>query len=109
MDLIAALPPGSTFEITTPGSSGAGQVDTYDNSAIPVATCVLAIDYTSDVNGGYLTERGPTGQPYSPPCFIAGYFKVGDLIGLDAAAVTDLGKMAVGSAYNTPGGVLRIT
>jgi len=108
-NLTGGTTPAVSFANTTPGSSGAGQVDTYDNSAIPVATCVLAIDYTSDVNGGYLTERGPTGQPYSPPCFIAGYFKVGDLIGLDAAAVTDLGKMAVGSAYNTPGGVIRIT
>lgn len=94
---------------TTPGSAGAGQLDVYDNSTIAVANSLLAIDYTSDVNGGYLTERGPTGQPYNPPVFYSGYFKVADLIGLDAAAVVDLGKMAIGSAYNTVGGVLRIT
>lgn len=107
--LTGGTTPAVAFANTTPGSSGAGQLDVYDNSAIAVASCVLAIDYTSDVNGGYLTERGPTGQPYNPPVFYSGYFKVADLIGLDAAAVVDLGKMAIGSAYNTVDGVLRIT
>ena len=101
--------PTAAWTNTTPGSSGAGQVDVYDNSVITYANCVLAIDYTSDVDGGYLTERGPTGQPYSPPVFYAGYFKVGDLIGLQAAAVANLGKMVIGTAYNTVGGVLRIS
>lgn len=107
--LTGGTTPAVSFANTTPGSSGAGQVDVYDNSTITVASCVLAIDYTADVNGGYLTERGPTGQPYSPPVFYQGYFKVADLIGLDAAAVTDLGHMAIGTAYNSVGGVLRIT
>lgn len=100
--------PAIAIANTTPGSSGAGQMDVYDNSAPAVAHCILAIDYTADVNGGYLTERGPSGQPYSPPVFLAGYFKVADLIGLDAAAVGDLGRMVIGTAFNTAGGVLKV-
>ena len=100
--------PAIAIANTTPGSSGAGQMDVYDNSAPAVAAGLLAIDYTADVNGGMLTESGPTGQPYSPPVFIAGYFKVADLTGLDASAVTDLGRMVIGTAYNTTGGVLKV-
>lgn len=107
-NLTGGASPTVTFANTTPGSSGAGQLDTYENSGIPVASGVLAIDYYPDVNGGIQTERGPSGSPYSPPVYIKGYFKVADLTGLDAGAVTDMGRMAVGSAYNTSGGVIKI-
>lgn len=99
--------PAIAIANTTPGSSGAGQMDTYADGT-NVAAGLLAIDYTSDVNGGIMTERGPSGSPYSPPVFIAGYFKVADLTGLDAAGVADLGRMAVGTAFNTTGGVLKV-
>lgn len=99
--------PAIAIANTTPGSSGAGQMDTYVDGT-NVATALLAIDYECDVNGGLKTEHGPSGQPYSPPVFISGYFKVADLTGLDAAGVADLGRMVIGTAYNTTGGVLKV-
>jgi len=93
---------------TTPGSAGAAQMDAYDNSAIATATCLLAADYASDINGGVLTERGGTGTPFSARAYFDGPFNVADLTGLDANAVTDMGRMIFGTAYDSAGGVLKI-
>lgn len=101
--------PAIAIANTTTGSAGAGQMDIYDDSTVPTAHGLLAIDYVSDINGGLLTERGGSGQPYNPPVYIGGFFRVADLTGLDANGLADLGRMAVGSAFNTAGGVIYLT
>lgn len=107
----AGTSPAQSFALTTRGSSGEGQYDIYDDTAsdgTQVAKCVLEYDYLSDPQGGKVTEQGPTGQPFSPDAYFSGYFFVADLLGLDAAAVTDLGKMSEGTVFSAPNGILHI-
>ena len=94
---------------TTPGSAGAGQYGPYDNSSPGVARCVLKQDYWSDPLGGNSTEWGGTGQPYSPPAYFAGYFRVADLTGLDASAISDPGfRLVEGDTISATGAVIGI-
>lgn len=97
---------------TTPGSSGAGQMDTYDDGAsngTQTARAILKTPFKSDIFGGNANEHGATGQPTNAVVYTGGYFNVSDLTGLDANGVTDLGRMAIGTAFNTTGGVLKVT
>lgn len=84
--------PTATLATATQGTAGVGQYDAYasgnaDGTQVPRA--VLERDYLSDPQGGLVTEHGPTGEPYSPAAFVTGYFRCGDLAGLDAAAVAN--------------------
>jgi hypothetical protein len=96
---------------TTPGSSGAGQMAIYNGGAsdgTETARGVLKAPYRSDVNGANIGESSSSGQPANAQVYIKGYFRVADLVGLDANAVPELGRMAVGTAFNTAGGVIAI-
>lgn len=69
---------------------------TADTSA--PATCILQYPISTDINGlvalGGLSGVGEHGaQEYSAPVYEKGYFNCADLTGLDAAAVTQLGKL----------------
>lgn len=43
------------------------------------------------------------------PAFFQGHFRVGDLVGLDAAAVADLGKLISGNAIGDANAILAVT
>lgn len=104
--------PAIALAETTVGSSGAGQMDLYDDAAsngTQVARGVLKTPYKSDQYGGNQNEHGASGQPTNATVYTGGYFAVADLTGLDANGVADLGRMVVGTAYNTTGGILKIT
>jgi hypothetical protein len=99
---------------TTPGRQVGGSFREYDDAQT---------DGTNIARGvlEYSTVVTPDGRHYhgtlagglwtlSAPIYIAGYFRTADLIGIDAAAVTDLGRIvegAVGSLSNV-GTVLKI-
>ncbi len=98
---------------TTAGSSGAGQFDAYldagTNNAPTTARAVLKWDYLSDPLGGFVADAGATMAPYSPTIYEAGFFRVADLIGLDAAALADPGfRLVEGAALADTGAVIGI-
>jgi hypothetical protein len=64
-------------------------------------------DAAGNITHGDASFRGGEMFQSSTPAFAAGAFFVQDLVGLDAAAVTALGKLESGSVM-TPGSVLRI-
>lgn len=98
-----------TLTRTTPGSAGAGQYNLYDNSAVPIGRSLLKWDFLSDPMGGRVTEQGPTGQPYSPPAYFSGYFKISDLTGVDVALLSDPGfRLIEGTAITDAGAVLGL-
>jgi hypothetical protein len=109
----AGTAPAATAARTTPGTSGAGQFDKYvdagTNNAPQVARSVLMYDYLSDPLGGFVADAGVSGQPYSPPHYITGFFNVADLDGLDANGVTDPGwRIVEGAAITEAGAVVGI-
>ncbi len=102
--------PTGTWAYTTRGSCGEGQYDFYDDNAsdgTEVARAILMYDYKSDPMGGRVTEHGISGQPFTPEAYFSGYFRTADLLGFDAAALTDLGKLVAGTSYNDPNAVLK--
>ena len=98
---------------TTPGSCGAGQFDRYidagTNNSPTTARAILAHDYLTDPGGSLVTEGQKTLQGYSPVCYVAGYFNVSDLTGLDAAGVADPGwRIVEGAAITDTGAVVGL-
>lgn len=102
-----------SYARTTRGSSGAGQYDAYvdagTNSCPTTARSILEFDYLSDPLGGLVLQGQPSGQPYSPPAFFTGIFKVSDLTGLDANAVSDPGfRIYQGTAITDTGASIAL-
>jgi hypothetical protein len=94
---------------TTRGSCGAGQYEAYLDGTVDPAAAVLAVDYLSTPQGGLVGEGIPTGQAFSPPCYVAGYFNVADLTGLDANAAADAGwRLVTGDAITDTGAVVGL-
>lgn len=94
---------------TTRGSCGAGQYDAYLDGAVDPAAAVLATDYLSTPQGELVTEGIRSGQPFSPLAYVAGYFNVSDLTGLDAAAAADAGwRIVTGDAITDTGAVVGL-
>lgn len=94
---------------TTRGSCGAGQYDAYLDGTVDPAAAVLAVDYLSTPQGELVTDGVRTGQPFSPLCYVSGFFNVADLTGLDAAAAADAGwRIATGDAITDTGAVVAL-
>lgn len=98
---------------TTRGSAGPGQFDKYvdagTNSCPATARAVLAHDYASDPTGGLVTEGLKTMQGYSPLAFLAGFFNLADLTGMDANGAADSGwRFVEGNAVTETGVVLGL-
>lgn len=93
------------------GSIGlVGQMAAYNDAGangIAVARAVLYMDTQTDSAGRVLNEYGnPAGTDVM--VYDAGEFLCSKLIGLDANAILDLGRLTSGSAFNVAGAVLRI-
>jgi hypothetical protein len=72
-----------------------GSVKTYADANVDgsgVAKYITMYDVTVDASGNHAWGGGQLGEvrPYAP-CYIAGYFLISDLTGLDAAALADPG------------------
>jgi hypothetical protein len=85
-----------------------GKWAAYDNGAatgLEVARGIAMYNFTTDGSGN-VTIANDTGVTYhTAPIYLAGTFRTTELTGLDAAAVTDLGRLVAGALAD---GVLRI-
>lgn len=97
---------------TQRGCSGAGQYDVYDGSTVTTIDALnqyeVALDPTGALVGEYLTA---TGQPFSPPAFVQGYFNYADIPNVATAAVGNDKKLGyyTGSASATDGAILYLS
>jgi hypothetical protein len=87
-----------------------GTAKAYNNANVDgseVAKFILQYDVTTDASGNISIGGGDWAwtQP-SAPVYLSGYFRSTELTGLDAAAVTDLGRIVSGSLAD---GVLLVT
>lgn len=104
----AGTSPGITHTRTQIGSTGPGQFDTYENSVVAVARGILIREFHSDPQGGNITENGGPGQPDAAEMAFTGTYRMGDLTGLDANAVGDLGRIVLGAAYSDVDGWITL-
>lgn len=109
----AGSSPAIALTRTTPGSSGAGQFDEYLDAGTgnrpQVARNVLKYDWLTDPTGAETTEQGGANPGANALAYVAGFFSVGDLTGLDAAALSDPGfRLVAGAAITDPGAVIGI-
>lgn len=98
---------------TTRGSCGPRQADAYTDGAsegLSKAVGVLKADFDSDNYGGNTAnESGTTNQAEGAFMYTGGYFLTGQMTGLDAAAVADLGRLVAGTAHTDSSAVLFIS
>lgn len=102
--LTGGTTPGVTVAHTTTGRSlgtfaayAAGNTDGSQNP-----TCILKFPCATDASGqityGTVAGGGEWGQSsISTPAYFGGYFRTQELVGLDANAVTKLGKLSSGT------------
>jgi hypothetical protein len=112
------LKPSSTFaagtilgEITaTPGTYGPYATGNVDGTQNPIG--VLQYTCVTDASGNITFGSGPVGSAEwgqtfkTAPMYYTGEFRTEDLVGLDAGAVTKLGRLTQGT---TTSGTLLIT
>ena len=72
------------------------------------AAAICMYDCVSDgtnvtLTGGTSAEWGATRR--TAPIYLAGYFRMEELVGLDAGAIADLGRVVRGAS---PSGILRV-
>lgn len=107
-----ATPGNASLAHTVTGQS-LGTFKAYNDSntdGSQVARAILryacATDSSGNITFGTASGGGVYGQTYkSAPAFVAGAFQTSDLTGLDAAAVTDLGRIIEGVLAS---GILRL-
>lgn len=96
---------GTVVAIVTSG----GKFAAYDDSlstGVEVAKGIAMYDFTTDASSK-VTIGGDSSVTYdSAPIYIKGYFRTTELVGLDAAAVADLGRITQGTVAD---GVLHIS
>lgn len=109
----------ATITRTTAGKPAGGYWDAYDDAAtgsfagLATAKRILQYDCRTDSQGRiyFGTEKGAGDNGSfgrSAPAYHAGTFKCSELVGLDAAAVTDLGKLIAGTDVTLATTLLRI-
>ena len=112
---VTALPGGGSMVTvhTTPGITKGVYEDNLDGQSdgTQIAIGILAVDVVTDydgriVLGGQATSEHGQKLP-TAPMYYKGTFRCGDLTGLDAAGVTDMGRMLYG-AFSDAEGILHI-
>lgn len=103
-----------TIAHTTPGRMAGGSYRAYDDTQTDgtnIARGILCYPVVVTPDGKHYQGLDALDLPsWNASMFIAGYFRTADLVGIDAAAVTDLGRIthgAVGSLSNV-GTVLKV-
>jgi Bacteriophage lambda head decoration protein D len=86
-----------------------GTFKTYANAnadGSEVAKAILQYDVSVDSSGNHMVGGGEHGETLKyAPAYFAGTFRTTELVGLDAPALTDLGRLISGSLAD---GVLRL-
>lgn len=103
--------PAITLTRTTKGSCGSGQWDLQDDAAsdgTQVPKGFLERDYFSDVLGGNNTEFGTDAQPFSPPCYVSGFFNAADISGLTTTGLALIGRLAEGADLSDADAIVKI-
>lgn len=100
----------ATVATATAGSAGtAGTFRAYDptgSDGRQVAKCILQYDVDVDASGNITVGGGEYGETYkTAPAYFAGTFLTSELIDLDEAAVSQLGRLISGTVAS---GVLRM-
>lgn len=112
--LTGGAAPTAAVAHTTPGRTAGGHWKAYNNSGTDgeeIARGVLQYKTVVDTFGRHSVGGGEFGEfTLSAPIYIAGYFRTADLTGIDANAVTDLGRITHGdpAALSNTGTILRI-
>ncbi len=113
---VIGQPPGGTLAVarTTPGRAAGGMFKAYSAAnadGTQLAKGLLAYDTVVDALGRHqwYSDR-PASGVQGCPMFFEGQFLTSELVGLDAAAVGQLGRMVKGStaALTAPGALLRM-
>jgi hypothetical protein len=104
--------PAAAITRTTAGKPAGGYYDTYADTVIDPAKRVLRFPCTVDAFGNVVfgdtaNLEGPPNR--AAPAWFQGHFRISDLVGLDAAAVADLGKFTHGNAVTDANAILCIT
>jgi hypothetical protein len=100
----------ATVATPTAGSAGtAGTFRAYDpagSDGRQIARCILEYDVETDSSGNVTLFSSEHGETYaSAPAYFCGTFATADLVGLDDAAVAQLGRLITGTVAQ---GVLRM-
>lgn len=95
---------GTLIGLVTADGKGKAYADGNSDGS-QTAKAIAMYDFTTD-GSGKVTIANDTSVTYdTAPVYLAGTFRTNELTGLDAAAVTDLGRLVQGSIAD---GVLRI-
>lgn len=113
LDAALLATPGNASLTHSVTGQALGTFTDYDNAATDGtqhAKGVLRYDCATDSSGNITFGTAATGGPYqqtskSAPVYTSGSFRTEDLTGLDANAVTDLGRLTEGTIVT---GILRM-
>ena len=109
--------PVLVLTLTTGGQPAGGHWVAYDdagtNDGRRVAKALMQYDVVADNYGKITFGRQQGGgdygiKDYTAPAYYAGTFRTSDLVGIDAAAVTDLGRLISGVTLTLPTTILRM-
>lgn len=105
--LTGGTTPAATFARTTTGRTANTYANYVDGNSdgTEVARCILSYDCATDAGGnitmGTVAGASARGETYKDtPAYFMGIFLTTDLLGLDAAAVVDFGRLWSGTAAN---------
>lgn len=107
--------PTVALAVTQIGRAAGAYWGAYDDAlSNGLQTCKGLLRYPTEVGlngihavGSSIWNEHPEGKQ-AAPVYIAGTFRVGDTVGLDANGVADLGRLVNGTAHTDPGVELRI-
>lgn len=116
MTNVDALTGGTTPALaivhTTSGKPAGGYFTKYIDGTNDPARRVLryasAVDYRGFITNGDATQSAFVPLNRGAPAYFRGIFRASDLVGLDANAVVDLGKLINGTAYNSSYAIVSI-
>ncbi len=104
--------PALTITHTTPGKPAGGYFIKYADGVNDPARRVLryasATDHRGLITNGNAVQTAFVPAQRGAPAYFRGIFKAADLIGLDANAVVDLGKLINGTAYNSANAIVSV-
>lgn len=110
--LTGGATPSMTIAQTTQGKPAGGHYVAYNDAGggtVAIAKAALQYATTVEPDGRHRWGGGERpGNARSAPAFFSGNFLCADLVGLDANAVVDLGRLTHGTAFNEAGASLYI-
>lgn len=95
---------GTVIGIVTADGKGKAYADGNSDGS-QTAKAIAMYDFTTDASGNVTIANDTSVTYHTAPVYKAGTFRTSELTGLDAAAVTDLGRLLSGTVAD---GVLRI-